>query len=75
MNEGLYWKNPNGLLLKCLPKSEAENIKQEFHAGECGGHLNWKVTANKILRASYYWPTLFNDIHKMIISCHKCQIF
>ena len=29
----------------------------------------------KILRAGYYWPTLFNDVHKMIISCHKCQIF
>ena len=54
MNEGLYWKNANGLLLKCLLESEAEKIKQEFHAGECEGHLNWKATANKILRADYY---------------------
>ena len=37
--------------------------------------MNWKATANKILRDGYYWPTLFNDIHKMIIACHKCQIF
>ena len=75
LNGCLYWKNPNGLLLKSLPESEAERIKQEFHAGDCGGHLNWKATANKILRAGYYCPTLFNDIHKMIIACHKCQIF
>ena len=34
-----------------------------------------KTTANKILRAGFYWPTLFHDIHKMIIACHKCQIF
>ena len=54
MNEGLYWKNANGLLLKCFPKSKEKRIKQEFHAGECGGHLNWKATANKILRAGYY---------------------
>ena len=47
LNENLYWKNPNGLLLKCLPEAEAERIKQEFHAGECGGHLNWKTTAKK----------------------------
>ena len=75
LNECLYWKNANGLLLKCLPENDVERVKHEFHAGECGGHLNWKATANKILRAGYYWPTLFNDIHKMIIVCHKCQIF
>ena len=40
LNECLYWKNANGLLLKCLPETKAERIKQEFHAGECGGHLN-----------------------------------
>ena len=74
MNNCLSLKNPNGLLLKCLPETEAEKIKQEFHAGECGGHLNWKATTKKILRAGYYWPTLFNDIHKMVISCHKCHI-
>ena len=74
-NENLYWKNPNGLLLKCLTENEAERVKQEFHTGECGGHLSWKSTAKKILKAGYYWPTLFNDIYNMIIACHKCQIF
>ena len=75
LNECLYWKNTNGLFLKCLPETEAKRIKQEFHAGECGGHLSWKATAKKILRAGYYWPTLFNDVHKMMIACHKCHIF
>ena len=46
----LYWKNASGILLKCLPEFDAEKIKQEFHEGECGGHLYWKSTANKILR-------------------------
>lgn len=75
LNECLYWKNENGLFLKCFPKTEAERIKQEFHAGECGGHLSWKATAKRILRAGYYWPTLFNDIQKMIIAYHKSHIF
>eukprot|EP00253_Pinus_taeda_P029218 PITA_29218 len=48
---------------------------EDFHGGECGGHLFWKSTANKILRAGYYWPTLFADVYKMVKSCHKCQIF
>jgi hypothetical protein len=37
--------------------------------------LNWKTTANKILRTSFYWPTLFEDVHKKVTSYHKCQIF
>ena len=38
-------------------------------------HLNYKTIANKILRAGYYWPTLFQDVHKMIVSYHKSQIY
>ena len=48
---------------------------EDFHKGDCGGHLFWKTIANKILRAGYYWPTLFDDVFKTIKSCHKCHIF
>jgi hypothetical protein len=56
-------------------KDEADKVIQEFHAGECGGHLNWKVTTNKILRAGFYWPTLFTDVHHTVTACHQCQLF
>ena len=59
----LYWKNASGLFLKFLPEFDAEKVKHEFHEGECGGHLYWKTTTNKILRAGFYWPTLFHDVH------------
>ena len=59
LNECLYWENSNGLLLKCFLEVDVDRIKHEFHEGECEGHLYWKTTTNKILRASYYWPTLF----------------
>ena len=48
---------------------------QEFHAGDYGGHLYWKITADKILRAGFYWHTLFADVKKFVTSCHKFQIF
>eukprot|EP00253_Pinus_taeda_P029712 PITA_29712 len=48
---------------------------KEFHAGDCGGHLYWKSTTGKILRAGYYWPSLFADVKNFAFSCHKCQIF
>lgn len=71
----LYWKNAIGILIKCLLEKDAGKNMHEMHEGECGGKLNWKTIANKILRSSYYWPTLFLDTHKLVMSCHKCQIF
>jgi hypothetical protein len=75
LDENLYWKDVGGFLLNCLLKNEADKVMQEFHEGDCGGHLYWKTTANKILRAGFYWPTLFSDVQKKVTSCHKCQIF
>jgi hypothetical protein len=58
-----YWKDLAGILLNCLLKYEPEKVLQDFHVGDCGGHLSWKTMANNIPRASFYWPTLFVDVH------------
>ena len=71
----LYWKDTRGILLKSLLKDDADRVMQEFHGGDCGGHIYWKTTANKIMRASFYWPTLFPNVHKTVTTFHKCQIF
>ena len=71
----LFWKEQSGILLNCLLKSKANKILEEFHASDCGGHLYWKTIADKILRAGFYWPTLFADVKKIVTSCHKCQNF
>ena len=39
LGNDLFWRDHEGILLDCLLKDEAENILQEFHAGDCGGHL------------------------------------
>ena len=71
----LFWRNHEGILLNCLTIEETDNVLKELHAGDCGGHLYWKSTADKILRAGFYWPSLFTDVKKFVMSCHKCQIF
>eukprot|EP00253_Pinus_taeda_P021012 PITA_21012 len=75
LNSALYWKDPSGVLLNFLVEKEAKQVMVDCHQGDCGGHLFWKSTTNKILRAGYYWPTLFADVYKMVKHCHKCQIF
>ena len=54
---------------------QAQKVMNEFHSGLCGGHYFWKTTAHKILRAGYYWPTLFPDVCREIRACIKCQKF
>ena len=50
----LYWKDIGGILIKCLLKDDADKVMPEFHGGDCGDHIYWKTTANKIMRASFY---------------------
>eukprot|EP00253_Pinus_taeda_P020905 PITA_20905 len=51
LDSALFWKDPGGMLLNCLVEEEAKRVVEDFHRGDCGGHLFWKITANKILRA------------------------
>lgn len=71
----LFWKNHEGILLNCLTLNETDNVLKEFHARDCGGHLYWKSTADKILRDVFYWCSLFADVKFFFLSCHKCHIF
>jgi hypothetical protein len=49
-----YWKDPLGVILRCLDPQEAQNIMSNFHDILCGGHHYWITTAYKILRARYF---------------------
>jgi hypothetical protein len=62
-------------LLNFLLEEEAKKKIKEFHSEYCGGHLYWKTSTHKILRASFYWLTLFADTYKQVSSCHECQVF
>jgi hypothetical protein len=57
--DGLGWKNPDGVLLRCVNQEEARKLLKELHSVFCGGHFTARTTAHKILRVGYYWPTLF----------------
>jgi hypothetical protein len=49
--DGLGWKNPDGIILRCVNKEEEKKILEELHSGHCGGHFSARTTAHKILRA------------------------
>eukprot|EP00253_Pinus_taeda_P013331 PITA_13331 len=72
INDILFRMNYDSVLLRCLEKSEANKVLQELHDGPVGGHYTGDATAHKILRAGYYWPTLFKDSHNYV---RKCQVY
>lgn len=39
LNNALYWKDRRGVLLIFLEKSEVEKVMNDFHKGDCGGHI------------------------------------
>jgi hypothetical protein len=71
IDQVLYWKDPLGVLLRCLDPQEAQNIMFDFHDSWCGGNNFWKTIAYKILKASYFWPSLFTNIYAKIRACVK----
>jgi hypothetical protein len=71
----LGWKDPDGVLLRCMNQEEANEQLKELHSEHCGGHFAACTTAQKILRDGYYWPTLFVDTHQYVRSCQPCQYF
>ena len=75
IKDGLGWRNPDGIILRCVDENESKKLMDEFHNGFCGGHFTARTTTHKILRAGYYWPTIFSDVHQFVRKCEPCQLF
>lgn len=72
---GLAWKNSEGIFSKCITEDESPKIVVDFHGGVCGGHFARRVTTHKVLRDSYWWPTLFKDTILLVRKCESFQHF
>lgn len=57
----------------CLPQDEVQDVLYHCHASPYGGHFGFNKTASKVLQAGFYWPTLFHDANRYVITCDCCQ--
>jgi hypothetical protein len=62
----LWWRNPDGVILRCVDELESKRLLVDFHSGFCGGNFVAKITTHKILKEGYYYPTIFSDVNKMV---------
>ena len=75
VNGILWWRNFEGILLKCMNQQDSKRILREMHLGVCGGHYMAKTTAHKVMRAGFWWPNLFKDAQLLVRHCDPCQRF
>jgi hypothetical protein len=51
-----YFQGRDGVLQRIIKKGDTSRLLYEFHDGFCGGYFAGRITAEKILQASYYCP-------------------
>ena len=69
----LYKEGVDGIIRRCVPEHEQEQILRKCHSEAYGGHHAGDRTAHKVLQSGFYWPTLFKDARKFVLSCDECQ--
>nr|XP_025676136.1 uncharacterized protein LOC112776263 [Arachis hypogaea] len=73
LNDNLYRRGYSRPLLKCLNRADAELVLSEAHEGICGIHSGARSLSQKILRAGFYWPTIWEDSKHKVRTCDNCQ--
>jgi len=75
-----YWNAPNlyrygsdGVLRRCVPAEEREEILRKCHSSEYGGHHGHFRTQAKVWGGGFYWPEMHEDARKFVASCTECQ--
>ena len=61
--------------LKCVEESKTKYILKEIHEGVYGDHTGSRSVVSKIVRTSYFWPTIQKDTKEFVKRCDKCQRF
>ena len=54
LEDELYYRTIDGVLLKCLVDDEAKSLTREIHEGVCGAHQSAFKTKWMIRRNGYY---------------------
>ena len=75
LNDQLYYKTVDGVLLKCLNREEAKVLMGEVHEGICGVHQSAYKMKWIIHRTGYFWPTILEDCFEYYKGCQNCQRF
>ena len=69
----LFKRGVDMIIRRCVSENEQSKIMNECHASPYGGHFSGEITAHKILKSGFYWPTIFRDCAEWVKLCDRCQ--
>jgi ribonuclease HI len=75
IDNDLYRRTVDGILLKCLDKDQARVAMGEVHEGICSTHQSAHKMKWLLWRAGFYWPTMINECFRYYKWCEACQKF
>jgi len=75
MDEVLYKRGFSQPYLRCLVPNEANYVLREVHEEACENHSGARALVHKVVRASYYWPTIQANTKAYVKVCDQCQRF
>jgi hypothetical protein len=73
IGDGLYKTSVTGPLLHCLSRDEGKELLAQTHSGVCEGHIGARALTAKVFRQGFYWPSIINDVLKLVTTCQACQ--
>jgi hypothetical protein len=73
LEDVLYKRAIEGLLLKCVSKYESLQVLAEVHEGICGAHQSRVKMRWLIPRYGYFWPSVLKDCIEYGQGCESCQ--
>jgi hypothetical protein len=60
-------------LLKCLSRTEGQELMKKIHAGLCGAHIRSRPLLGKVFRQGFYWLKAAPDAAELVQKCENCQ--
>src|SRR5579859_2013621 len=71
----LYKRSISGILQKCIPRDQGQQLLVDVHAGTCGHHAAPRELVGKAFRHGFYWPTAVADSEHIVRTCEGCQYY
>jgi hypothetical protein len=75
LDNALYGRTIDGLLLKCLGSDQFKIALGKVHEGIYGTHQSAHKMKWLLYHALFYWPTMINDCFRYYKGYESCQKF
>jgi hypothetical protein len=75
LDNTLYRRTIDGLLLKCLGSDQSKIAMEEVHEGICGTHQSTHKMKLLVHRTGFYWSTMLYDCFRYYKCCESCKKF